>query len=250
MTTIGWRTSFLVIAGLTLVAAALIYALIRDPETTLSETQTAVAQPWYRDLLDIGRLRALWPIFPIAAVSYAVVVAERGLWIGPHFTEMHNLAPIPRGDAVLVMAVAMSLGALAYGPPGPVARQTQMGWFDRDGRNRGAVACCKPLADSATGDHHARRNWCHWPDLRCGHGTRPRVPSGTSDGPRHYADELPVYRRGRRRSANLRSRHGSARQSGTPVAETDAVLHAGFGIALLAVASIYLLSTARPPRKR
>jgi MFS family permease len=49
-------------------------------------------------------------------VSYAVVLAERGLWAGPFFSSVYGLDPLARGHALLVMAAAMSAGAMAYGP--------------------------------------------------------------------------------------------------------------------------------------
>ncbi len=41
---------------------------------------------------------------------------ERGLWAGPYFTAVHELEPVARGNALLVMAAAMSAGAILYGP--------------------------------------------------------------------------------------------------------------------------------------
>ena len=65
---------------------------------------------------DIAKIRSLWPLLPITAVSYAVVLAERGLWAGPYFSSVFGLEPVARGNALLVMAAAMSAGAMAYGP--------------------------------------------------------------------------------------------------------------------------------------
>jgi len=65
---------------------------------------------------EILKIRALWPLLPITAVSYAVVLAERGLWAGPYFSSVHGLDAIMRGHALLVMAAAMSAGAMIYGP--------------------------------------------------------------------------------------------------------------------------------------
>jgi hypothetical protein len=45
-----------------------------------------------------------------------VVLAERGLWAGPYFSSVFGLEPVARGHALLVMAAAMSAGAMAYGP--------------------------------------------------------------------------------------------------------------------------------------
>ena len=51
-----------------------------------------------------------------ACVGYAVVIATRSLWIAPFFGEVHGFTITERGNAALIMAAAMSLGALAYGP--------------------------------------------------------------------------------------------------------------------------------------
>ncbi len=55
-------------------------------------------------------------LVPITGVSYAVVLAERGLWAGPFFSSVYGLDPVARGHALLVMAAAMSAGAILYGP--------------------------------------------------------------------------------------------------------------------------------------
>lgn len=106
--TIGWRMTFVAIAALTALSAALVYALIRDPP----RAEGASASGLFAAL----SIRAIWPLLPIAGISYAILLAERGLWAGPYFAEVHGLDAIVRGNALLLMAIAMSLGALAYGP--------------------------------------------------------------------------------------------------------------------------------------
>ena len=64
----------------------------------------------------IVAIRQLWPLLPLTAVGYSVVLAERGLWAGPYFASVHGLDPVARGNALLLMAAAMSAGALIYGP--------------------------------------------------------------------------------------------------------------------------------------
>ena len=110
---IGWRMTFVGIAGATAVAAGLIAWIVRDPPR-------AEPAPGEHDLigglLKIISLRALWPVLPITLVSYAVLLAERGLWVGPFLADVHHLDVLPRGNVVLMMATAMAVGALAYGP--------------------------------------------------------------------------------------------------------------------------------------
>ncbi|MEZ5925957.1 MAG: MFS transporter [Hyphomicrobiaceae bacterium] len=112
--TVGWRFAFAAIAVATAVAALLVLVVVRDPpraaEASGSRTSFAGA------LLELASIRAIWPMFPIVLVSYAVMLAERGLWVGPFLSEVHGLGPIERGNAILAMAAAMSIGALLYGP--------------------------------------------------------------------------------------------------------------------------------------
>jgi sugar phosphate permease len=111
--TIGWRAAFLAIGAITLVAALLIYMVVRDPPGIERAVPEATILSGLREVISI---KAIWPILPLVATSYAVVAAERALWVGPYFAEVQGLGPIDRGNAVLCIAAAMSAGALLYGP--------------------------------------------------------------------------------------------------------------------------------------
>ncbi|MCE1237929.1 MAG: MFS transporter [Hyphomicrobiales bacterium] len=110
----GWRPTMLAIAAATAVSAALVFVVVRDPPPLLD----AHAAPGARapSLRDVLAIRELWPLYPIALTSYPIVVAVRGLWVGPYFSEVHGLAPVERGNAVSVMVFAMIAGAFFYGP--------------------------------------------------------------------------------------------------------------------------------------
>ncbi len=108
----GWRGAMLAMAAATALSALSIFVLIADPPRVTSHSR----QGMIAGILEVMRIRALWPLLPLTAVSYAVVLAERGLWAGPYFTAVHELEPVARGNALLVMAAAMSAGAILYGP--------------------------------------------------------------------------------------------------------------------------------------
>ncbi|NLH80735.1 MAG: MFS transporter [Phyllobacteriaceae bacterium] len=109
----GWRTTMLAIAAATLVSAALVFVVVRDPPPLIEKHAETGRRP---SLVDVLAIRELWPLFPIALTSYPIVVAVRGLWVGPYFSDVHGLGPIERGNAVSVMVFAMIAGAFVYGP--------------------------------------------------------------------------------------------------------------------------------------
>lgn len=109
---IGWRGAMLGMAAATALSALSVLLLIRDPVRITTHGSRGL----FGGIGEILKIRALWPILPITGVSYAVVLAERGLWAGPFFSSVYGLDPLARGNALLVMAAAMSAGAMAYGP--------------------------------------------------------------------------------------------------------------------------------------
>jgi predicted MFS family arabinose efflux permease len=108
----GWRNAMLGISAATLFSAAAIMILIRDPPRALSHGSSG----FLSGIGEVLRIRALWPLLPLTGISYSVMLAERGLWAGPYFSDVHGLEPVARGNALLVMAIAMSAGAMIYGP--------------------------------------------------------------------------------------------------------------------------------------
>jgi predicted MFS family arabinose efflux permease len=109
---IGWRGAMIGMAVATALSALSVLLLIRDPVRITTHGSRGL----FGGVGDILKIRELWPLLPITAVSYAVVLAERGLWAGPYFSSVFGLEPVARGNALLVMAAAMSAGAMAYGP--------------------------------------------------------------------------------------------------------------------------------------
>jgi len=110
--TIGWRVSMLILAALTAASALSVVLLIRDPPRLSAQG----GDGFFAGIGEILATRALWPLLPLTAIGYSVILAERGLWAGPFFSEVYGLSPVERGNALLVMAAAMSAGAMIYGP--------------------------------------------------------------------------------------------------------------------------------------
>jgi predicted MFS family arabinose efflux permease len=109
----GWRPAMLAMAAATAIAAVVVFLAVRDPPRLAGAGGGASA---FAAVAHILAIRKLWPVFPLTFLSYAVILAERGLWAGPYFADVHGLDPVPRGNALLIMAAAMAAGALIYGP--------------------------------------------------------------------------------------------------------------------------------------
>ena len=108
----GWRATMLGIAAATLVSAGLVFTVVKEPPAVAHDG--ADRRP--PSIAAVLAIRELWPLYPIALLSYPIVVAVRGLWVGPYFSQVHGLAPVERGNAVSVMVFAMIAGAFLYGP--------------------------------------------------------------------------------------------------------------------------------------
>ncbi len=113
--TFGWRNVFYGLAAVTLAAAALVGLLVKDPPR-LSHAAQSGDGGIISGLREILAIRALWPVWPLMAFGYGILITERGLWVGPYLSEVHGLEPIARGNVIFLMAAAIGLGALAYGP--------------------------------------------------------------------------------------------------------------------------------------
>ncbi len=111
----GWRWVFVGLAGFSLLSAVLVAALVRDPPrlSNVAQHSSGGTASGLREVLSI---RDLWPIWPLMAVGYGVLIAERGIWVGPYLSDIHGLAPVARGHVIFLMACAIAAGALAYGP--------------------------------------------------------------------------------------------------------------------------------------
>ncbi|MBK3399519.1 MULTISPECIES: MFS transporter [Methylobacterium] len=116
----GWRTILFGLALVTLAAAGLILWLIADPprlaDPAKGSGKGSDRTSVWRGFADVARMRALWPVFPVVFVSYAVVIATRSLWVGSYLGAVHGLDALQRGNGTLAMSAAMAAGAIGYGP--------------------------------------------------------------------------------------------------------------------------------------
>jgi MFS family permease len=109
----GWRPVMAALGILTVLTAAAVLMLVRDPKQ--SEDQQ-VGGAGFSGYLELVRLRKLWPIIPLMAIAYAPSAGIRGLWAGPYMADVYHADTILIGDVTFFMALAMVAGAFVYGP--------------------------------------------------------------------------------------------------------------------------------------
>jgi predicted MFS family arabinose efflux permease len=106
---LGWRTVAVMLSVATAAVSLAIFATVRDPARMAQAKGEG-------GTMALFKIPALWPIFPLILIGASAVTSLRGLWSGPLFTDVYGLDTAAAGNAILVFAIAISLGTLAYGP--------------------------------------------------------------------------------------------------------------------------------------
>jgi MFS family permease len=107
---IGWRGLFELLAAVTAAVALLIFTVVVDPSPT-----TAAPAPYAISLKTIYGDARFWRLAPLSMLCISTAWALQGLWAAPWLADVEIL---PRSSIVrhlLVMAIALSAGALLLG---------------------------------------------------------------------------------------------------------------------------------------
>jgi MFS family permease len=115
---IGWRDAFLAMSVVSALVGLLFYVLVRDdpPGRVATLRPTEKFMVMLRGYLDVVRIPGLWRIMGLQATAYAVLATIMGLWTGPYLGHVHGLDTVARGNVLVSMAVAQTLGVLIAGP--------------------------------------------------------------------------------------------------------------------------------------
>ncbi|MCF6322536.1 MAG: MFS transporter [Rhizobiaceae bacterium] len=104
----GWRDVAFGLALISLITSIGVFAIVKDPPVTKHSQKGS--------FLELFKIRQLWPLFPLIAVSYAVPAGIRGLWAGPYLDQIYGLDILAIGRIVLYIALAQIVGTIMYGP--------------------------------------------------------------------------------------------------------------------------------------
>src|SRR5256714_1636794 len=113
---IGWRATFLVVAGLMVACAVLVSVAVREDRSELVHPGSAEsARETLNGLLEVVRMPAFVPLFLMQAVSYSSYVLIVGLWGGPFLTHVYGYGLTTRGDLLMLPAISHIIGVVVWG---------------------------------------------------------------------------------------------------------------------------------------
>lgn len=116
--TIGWRNGFLALAALTVAVTVAFYIVVRDrpPNAPPPPARPETLRQIGKGLIEVFRTPGLVPVLSIHFFAYATLLTVLGVWSGPYLYNVHHLDGVARGNVLLAMGVAQTLGILSYGP--------------------------------------------------------------------------------------------------------------------------------------
>jgi MFS family permease len=115
---VGWRFPFVVMGLVALLVGYLFLNVVRDeppdaaPEAHAAGSEVGALQGLVQVLTTPGTLQVLC----LYMVTFASMVTVLVAWAGPYLHDVHHLDTIERGNVILGMALAQTLGVLAVGP--------------------------------------------------------------------------------------------------------------------------------------
>jgi MFS family permease len=113
--TIGWRASFLLVGGFTLLVGLAIAAVLGG-----GTSSAAIGRETWRDSLSgiiaVVRTRSVARLFAMNLVTYSTFALIVGLWGGPYLAHIYGYGLEERGTVLLIPVLAQIAGSMAWGP--------------------------------------------------------------------------------------------------------------------------------------
>jgi predicted MFS family arabinose efflux permease len=118
---LGWRTTFMALAGLNLALIATAFLFLRDnppgnePDPLVLSTAGRPGPGIGRSLAELLGSRDYWLIGFSAFLRYGTYAAIQGLWAGPFLIERLGYDPVKAGNLLLLLNLGFIIGAPVIG---------------------------------------------------------------------------------------------------------------------------------------
>lgn len=112
--TIGWRRTFLIAGGVTILLGFLILWILKG-----EKIKEKMAPPPSENKPEIGIFQsiriilgslAFWQFGAVAFFRYGIFVSLQGLWLGPYLIYIKGFSPIQAGNILIMLAIGVTLG--------------------------------------------------------------------------------------------------------------------------------------------
>jgi MFS family permease len=108
---IGWRMTFILAGGITVLLAFLIFWVLKGEKRT--EDRQSPSNP------EIGVLQSMrlilgslvfWQIGAVAFFRYGTFISLQGLWLGPYLIDTEGYSPVQTGNLLIFLAIGAIVG--------------------------------------------------------------------------------------------------------------------------------------------
>ncbi len=111
--TIGWRMTFILSGGITIILAILIFWALGEEKKDKSPILCAPSEPVIGVIQSIRLVLsslAFWQMGTLTFFRYGTFVGLQGLWLGPYLIDIKGYSPIQTGNVLILLSIGMIIG--------------------------------------------------------------------------------------------------------------------------------------------
>jgi MFS family permease len=111
---IGWRKTFLIAGGITILLGTLIFWILKgekiNEKKAFSSSEKKPEIGIFQSFRIILGSLAFWQFGAVAFFRYGIFVSLQGLWLGPYLIYIKGFSPIQAGHILIMLAIGFTLG--------------------------------------------------------------------------------------------------------------------------------------------
>ena len=116
----GWRSSFMIMGGVTFFIAILFFVLVRDSADNKSDSQLKKSSnPKIGETIQKAKIlfsqRDFWIISFSTFCRYGIFASVQALWAGPYLMTATGFSPVTAGNIILLMSIGIIFGSPVSG---------------------------------------------------------------------------------------------------------------------------------------